>query len=117
MALAYTTGGMTLGDAIADAGGLNLGTADASSIYVIRGFMNPDPNGEGREITLRPRVFHLDAGSVNALVLANNFQLEPRDVVYAAPASMVNFNRALALLTPTLDQLFRSFLIYDRARD
>lgn len=116
VALPYSTGGMTLGDAIADAGGLNLATADASSIYVIRGFMENIPGGEGGQVvTLRPKVFHLDAGSVNALLLANNFKLQPRDIVYAAPASLVNFNRALALLTPTLDTLFRSFLIFDRA--
>lgn len=118
LALPYSTGGMTLGDAIADAGGINLATADASSIYVIRGFMEPKPGGEGGEVvTLRPKVFHLDASSVNALLLANRFHLKPRDIVFAAPASMVNFNRALALLTPTLDTLFRSFLLYDRASD
>lgn len=117
MALPYSTGGMTLGDAIADAGGINLATADASSIYVIRGFVNSqavrDTDGDNT-ITLRPKVFHLDAGAIEALALANKFQLEPRDIIYAAPASMVNINRALALLTPTLDQLFRTFLIYDR---
>lgn len=116
-ALPYSTGGMMLGDAIADTGGINLGTADASSIYVIRGFMEPNAEGTGRKLVLHPRVFHLDASSVNALVLANNFRLQPRDVVYAAPASLVNFNRALGLLTPSLNTLFQSFLIYDRARD
>lgn len=118
-ALPYSTGGMTLGDAIADAGGISLATADASGIYVIRGFMNPQPNMDPKDgvITLHPKVFHLNAGSVDALVLANNFQLEPRDIVYAAPASLVNFNRALALLTPTLDQLFHTFLIFDRANN
>lgn len=120
LALPYSTGGMTLGDAIADVGGINLATADASGIYVIRGFMaSPsapeNSNGDDGVVTLHPKVFHLDATSVDALVLANNFQLEPRDIIYAAPASMVNFNRALALLTPTLDTLFRSFLIYDRS--
>ncbi len=115
VALPYSTGGMMLSDAIADAGGLSLATADASRIYVIRGFVEARPGADGGvQTTLRPKVFHLDASSVNALLLANQFKLEPRDVVFAAPASLVNLNRALALLTPSLDILFRSFLIYDR---
>ncbi len=115
VALPYSTGGMMLSDAIADAGGLSLATADASSIYVIRGFVEARPGADGGvQTTLRPKVFHLDASSVNALLLANQFKLESRDVVFAAPASLVNLNRALALITPSLDVLFRSFLIYDR---
>lgn len=113
VALPYTTGGLTLGDAIAAAGGINLTTADPGSIYVIRGFVETRPGGDSNGVlTLRPKVFHLDADSVNALLLANRFHLQPRDIVYVAPASMVDFNRALKLLTPILDVLFRSFLVF-----
>lgn len=116
IALPYSTGGMALSDAIADAGGVSLGTADTSAIYVVRGFVDsqPAPDG-GLNTVLRPKVYKLDASSVGGLLLANQFQLQPRDVVFAAPASLVNFNRALAQLTPSLDILFRSFLIYDRS--
>lgn len=115
-ALPYSTGGMALGDAIADAGGVSLGTADTSNIYVIRDFISSRSSQQsGLVTTVRPRVFKLNASSAGGLVMANQFQLEPRDIVFAAPASLVNFNRALAQLTPSLDILFRSFLLYDRS--
>jgi polysaccharide export outer membrane protein len=114
-ALPYSTGGMSLSDAIADAGGVALGSADTSAIYVVRGFVDSQPTRDGgMQTVLRPKVYKLDASSVSGLLLANQFELQPRDVVFAAPASFVNFNRALALITPSLDLLFRSYLIYDR---
>ncbi len=117
-ALPYSTGGMALSDAMADAGGLSLGTANTSAIYVIRGFVSDERAADGGiQTTMRPRVYKLNASSAGGLLLANQFQLEPRDVVFAPPASLVNFNRALAQLTPSLDILFRSFLIYDRSTD
>ena len=114
-ALPYSTGGMSLSDAIADAGGVALGSADTSAIYVVRGFVDSQPTRDGgMQTVLRPKVYKLDASSVSGLLLANQFELQPRDVVFAAPASFVNLNRALALITPSLDLLFRSYLIYDR---
>lgn len=114
-ALPYSTGGMSLSDAIADAGGVSLNSADTSALYVIRGFVDSVPTREGGvQTVLRPNVYKLDASNVSGLLLANQFELQPRDVVFAAPASFVNFNRALALITPSLDLLFRSYLIYDR---
>lgn len=118
LALPYSTGGMSLDDAIADAGGVSLGTADTSAIYVIRGMdddSSVDPSG--MPTVLRPKVFKLDASSPVGLLLANQFQLEPRDIVFAAPASLVNFNRAFAQITPALNTIFQTFLIYDRSRD
>lgn len=114
----FSAGGMSLSDAMLAAGGLNLGTADAGSIYVIRGFVEPDVDAEsGVQVSERPRVYHLDSDSMQAFLLADQFQLRPRDVVFAAPASLVNFNRALAQITPSLNVLFQSALIYDRARN
>ncbi|MES1952433.1 polysaccharide export protein [Salinisphaera sp. S4-8] len=114
-ALPYSTGGMSLSDAIADAGGVSLDSADTSAIYVIRGFVDSQPTRDGGvQTVLRPNVYKLDASNVSGLLLANQFKLQPRDVVFAAPANFVNFNRALALITPSLDLLFRSYLIYDR---
>lgn len=115
-ALPYSTGGMALSDAIADAGGVSLETANTEEIYVVRGFVSDEQAADGGiQTTMRPRVYKLNASSAGGLLLANQFQLQPRDVVFAPPASLVNFNRALAQLTPSLDILFRSFLIYDRS--
>ncbi len=110
--------GITLADAVTGAGGLSLDSADASEIYVIRGLIEEQPveNGEVRT-QLRPVAYQLDASSPQALILAHQFELRPRDVVYASAAGVVNFNRALNQITPSLNVLFQSFLIYDRARD
>lgn len=118
VAAPFSAGGMTLTDAIAAGGGLNLETANPAAIYVIRGFVDDEPDAEGGVRTLRkPHVYHLDAGSVSALILADQFPLEPRDVIYAAPAGLVSLNRALAQIAPSLDLLFRSYLLYDRNND
>lgn len=113
-ALPYSTGGMSLNDAIADAGGLSLSTANASNLYVIRGFVNGRSTDGGVKTTMRPHVYRLDASNPTSLLLANQFKLQPRDVVFAAPASFVNFNRALALVTPSLNQLFQTLYLFDR---
>lgn len=114
----YSAGGMTLWDAIIAAGGINVKTADPSEIYVIRGFVAESSGPlSGLETKPRPVVYHWDASSFGALILANQFKLQPRDVIYAAPASMVSFNRALAQIAPSLNILLRSALIYDRAAD
>lgn len=117
VALPYSAGGMSLNDAIADAGGVNLSSANTSAIYVIRGFVDSQSFVDGKlKTVVRPDVYKLNAGSASGLLLANQFQLKPRDIVFAAPASLVNFNRALALITPSLNTLFQSFLVYDRLR-
>lgn len=117
-AIPYSAGGMTLADAMMSVGGLNLATADSSGIYVIRGTVER-PMGDQPTLAFRlqPHVYHLDASSVDALILADQFQLQPRDVIYAAPASLVNFNRALAQITPSVNLLFQTALIYDQTRD
>jgi len=64
---------------------------------------------------LKPNVYKLNMSDVGGLLLANQFQLKPRDVVFAAPASLVNFNRALSQITPSLNILLQSVLLYDRS--
>ena len=117
-ALPYSTGGMSLSDAMADAGGVNLGSANTSAIYVVRGFVDSQPARDGGVKTvLRPNIYKLDASDVSGLLLANQFELKPRDVVFAAPASLVNFNRALALILPSLNAFTQSYYLYDRIGD
>lgn len=116
MVLPMSAGGLTLTDAIV-AGAPSIETIDSSEIYVIRGFVNT-PNEDGGELTAnrRPHIYHLNADYASALVLADQFELRPRDIVYAAPASLVNVNRALAQISPLLNTLFQTAIIYDRTR-
>ncbi|MBA2491100.1 MAG: polysaccharide biosynthesis/export family protein [Gammaproteobacteria bacterium] len=115
--LPVPTSGLTLAESIAASGGLNLETANAGGVYVIRGLVSErDMENEGVEATdISPEIYHLDASSIDALILADQFQLQPRDVVFAAAADLVNFNRALAQLIPTVSLLFQSrFIVQGR---
>ena len=114
-ALPYSTGGLYLSDAIANAGGMSLGTADVSKIYVIRGFVDGKDFQSGQVRTQKhPKIYVLDASDPTGLLLANQFELEPRDVVFAAPASFVNFNRALSLILPSINAITTSLVLSDR---
>ncbi|ACC72434.1 polysaccharide biosynthesis/export family protein [Paraburkholderia phymatum] len=89
-ALPMKTGRLTLGEALAQAGSINLNSADAQQMYVVRG-----------AATNHPEVFHLNAESPVAMTLANEFQLEPKDVVYVDGNGLVRFSRVLSLLLPS----------------
>ncbi|CAB3750134.1 sugar ABC transporter substrate-binding protein [Burkholderia puraquae] len=82
-------GRLTLSDALSQAGSVNAGTADAAQMFVIR--------GSGTD---RPQVFHLDARSPVSMVLANEFELQPKDIVYVDGNGLVRFSRVLSLLLP-----------------
>jgi polysaccharide export outer membrane protein len=90
-ALPMRNGRLTLNEALGEAGGPNLGTANTGQIYVIR---NTD---EGTS----PAVFHLNAESPSALALAETFPLRPRDVVYIDPVPLVQWNRVISLILPS----------------
>jgi len=90
-ALQMRNGRLTLNEALGEAGGPSLVTANTSQIYVIR-------NVPGQDL---PAVYHLNAGSPVALALAENFPLRPRDVVYIDPVPLVAWNRILSLIIPS----------------
>ncbi|MBY4769580.1 polysaccharide biosynthesis/export family protein [Burkholderia ambifaria] len=91
-ALPMRNGRLTLSDAIAQAGSLNANTADAAQLYVVRGMQDE-----------QPQVYHLDARSPVAMVLANQFQLKPKDIVYVDGNGLVRFSRVLSLLLPAIN--------------
>ncbi|PMS37168.1 sugar ABC transporter substrate-binding protein [Trinickia symbiotica] len=85
-------GELTLGEAISQAGSINPASADAAQIFVIRGSLGG-----------KPEVYHLNARSPVAMVLANQFTLRPKDIVYVDGNGLVRFNRFLSLLLPAID--------------
>jgi polysaccharide export outer membrane protein len=90
-ALPMRNGRLSLNEALGEAGGPNLTTANTSQIYVIR---NTAQAGA-------PAVFHLNAGSPTALAVAETFPLQARDVVYIDPVPLVNWNRIISLIVPS----------------
>jgi polysaccharide export outer membrane protein len=88
-------GPFTLSEAIADAGGVNQLSANASQIYVFR-------QGPNRTVD----VFHLDATSPGMLVLADQLSLQPRDVVFVDAASVTRFYRVVSQILPFASSLY-----------
>jgi polysaccharide biosynthesis/export protein len=84
---------MTLTEAISDAGGIIQETADAARIFVFR-------TGTGKS-----EIFHLNAKSPDALILAERFPLQPRDIVYVDTVEGIRWNRIMRQLQPTMDLL------------
>ncbi|WGS45119.1 polysaccharide biosynthesis/export family protein [Burkholderia sp. JSH-S8] len=91
LALPLRDGRLTLSDALSQAGSVNANTADAAQMFVIRGSQ-----------TDQPQVFHLDARSPVSMVLANEFELQPKDIVYVDGSGLVRFSRVLSLLLPSI---------------
>nr|WP_321803636.1 polysaccharide biosynthesis/export family protein [Burkholderia sp. BCC1988] len=91
-AIPMRNGKLSLSDAISQVGSLNSATADAAQLYVIRGSSDT-----------APQVFHLDARSPVAMILANQFELQPKDVVYIDGNGLVRISRVLNLLLPAIN--------------
>lgn len=93
-ALQMRNGRLSLNEAIGEAGGPNLATANTGQVYVIRNTAQDSP-----------AVFHLNASTPSALALADTFALRPRDVVYIDPVPLVSWNRIISLVLPSAQVL------------
>ena len=83
----------TLAEALADAGFVNQVTSDPAWVYVMR-----SDNGTSE-------LFHLNARTPDALLLAESFPLLPRDVVYVDVAAVARWNRVVSNILPTSQML------------
>lgn len=98
-ALRFRTGDITLTQALGDAGGLNEVTSKGM-VYVVRGAF--DKNGQQSQ---RPTVYQLDLKSPAAFALADGFDVQPGDVVFASAAGVTRWNRFLSQLLPLTSAL------------
>ncbi|MGO2366816.1 MAG: polysaccharide export protein [Pseudoalteromonas sp.] len=87
--------GINLAQALSDAGGLNENTADANGVFVLRK-RNLETDGVIAD------VYQLHAKNVAALVLAEQFELQPHDIVYVTSAPLARWNRVISLLLPSI---------------
>jgi polysaccharide biosynthesis/export protein len=84
---------MTLTEAISESGGVIQETSDAARIFVFR-------TGTGKS-----EIFHLNAKSPDALILAERFPLQPRDIVFVDTVEGIRWNRIMRQLQPTMNLL------------
>jgi polysaccharide biosynthesis/export protein len=90
--------GLSLAGVLSDAGGINELSANARGIFVLR---RGDEDGEARI-----DVFQLDARNATALVLADQFVMQPRDIVYVTAAPIARWNRVISNLLPTVNAVY-----------
>lgn len=88
-------GNVTLAQALGEAGGVNPESGNPRQVYVIR-------RGDDGQ----PELYHLDASRPTAYVLAADFLLKPRDIVFVDPAPIVRWNRVISNLLPSYDALY-----------
>ncbi len=87
--------GLSLAEALTSSGGLNEGTADANGVFVLR-------KRDLEKTGVLADIYQLHAKSITALVLADQFELQPHDIVYVTSAPLARWNRVLSLLLPSL---------------
>lgn len=92
-------GKLTLAEVLSDVGGINQNTANAQQVYVIR--------QAAIDAASKPRlnIYHLDSTSPTSVLYADQFEMQPRDVVYVDPVRLVRINRLLGTILPSLQVL------------
>lgn len=94
-------GKLTLAEVLSDVGGINQNTANAQQVYVIRQRSAEVGNAEVASLD----IFHLDSTSPTSVLYADQFEMQPRDVVYVDPVRLVRINRLLGTILPSLQVL------------
>lgn len=91
-AITFKTASLTLTQALGRVGGLNPVTANGRAVYVIRGV---------KDLAQHPAtIFHLNARSPAAFALADNFKVQPGDVIFVGASGITKWNRFLSQLLP-----------------
>ena len=97
--LVMTQSSMTLLQALTDAGGLDSTRAAGSGVLVFR---LPREAKQGIEA----RVYTIDMSTPQGVLLASQFPLHPRDVVYVAATEFSQYNSVINELLPTITSIF-----------
>lgn len=97
--------GMTLTEALSASGGLDKLAADATGIFVIRGYRGNGgqvETADGRTVDKVATVYQLDVTNPTNYILGTEFQLNPYDVVYVTAAPVTRWNRVISQILPTV---------------
>lgn len=98
---------MSLTEAIASARGMDALAANDASVFVFRSGVQP---GVSQLCDCEPEealVFGLDLSRADGILLAERFELQPRDVVYVSATDFARYNRVVNQILPTVSTLFQ----------
>ncbi|MCQ8103169.1 polysaccharide biosynthesis/export family protein [Methylomonas sp. SURF-2] len=87
-AIQINKGRISLSQALAEAHGVDFNTSRPGDIYVLRA-------GD-----LQPEIFHLDAESPDAMILAEQFPLQAHDTLFVGTAGVTQWSRVLNQILP-----------------
>ncbi|WP_081259324.1 polysaccharide biosynthesis/export family protein [Burkholderia territorii] len=90
-------GSLTLSEALTQAGQLNQQTSNAKQVFVLRNAAD-----SGAADGDAPVIYHLDMQSPVSMLLANQFPLASKDIVYVDNTGLVRASRVLNLLLPAI---------------
>ena len=96
---------LSLVEALAQLGGLNIVTADPTGVFVMRNEPAEIANpvlGRSDLVGAQRMVYVLDLTEPNGLFMARDFIIRDRDTIYVTEAPIVQWNRTIAALTGTL---------------
>ncbi|MBF0804001.1 MULTISPECIES: polysaccharide export protein [Neisseria] len=90
--------GLTLTQALGNAGGINQVTANASGVFVIRNM----PDDREKPI----HVYQLNLKDASAYALANRFKLRANDTVFVTAAPVARWNRVVSQVTASISNIY-----------
>ena len=94
-------GRLSLGNALSDSGGFDY-TTMRPAVYVLR----QEPAG-------KPEIFKLDVENADSLILATQFPLKPRDVIFVATNDLARMNRVISQILPLVNTIWQTWsMIY-----
>jgi len=94
--------------AVNSPGPYNINNGKLSLLDVIgssRGFSNqssPEFTYIIRDFYSEPEIFSINLRSPDSLLLAGQFYLKPKDIIYATKSRLVQFNEVMSLVTPSM---------------
>lgn len=89
---------MTLTQALAGAGGINRLSGNDGGVVVFRRAEGAAP---------MPVIYVLDMSRPEGMLLAGEFELQPRDVVYVKATAFAKYNQVIAQMLPTITSIFQ----------
>ena len=91
VAMPFDRRGMSLNDALVAASGISQSFANAKGVYILR----------NRTENNAPTIYQLNMQNATALLVADRFPLQARDVVYVDTAAVTRWNRVINQIVPT----------------